>query len=167
MCRPVNDWLRGADCTTRSLAKARCGGGTIVRPLGGRRLGVCEDPARADDGSLGLSFPPPGFACRCSRASIILRCWSRTEMLRWSCSRMVGSWVAKPGERQAMPTSLIVDRLPPAVRGTVDPAGSGSLLRCSLGGLCLDGGSGEVGSFFTMILGSSFRLLEAPSVELN
>ena len=52
-----------------------------------------------------------GLADFCRRDSMMCRCCSRTEMLRCSCSRMLGSWVWKPGERHAMPTSCI-PRLP-------------------------------------------------------
>lgn len=39
------------------------------------------------------------------RASMICLCRSLTSKLLCSCSRMVGSWVWKPGERQARPMS--------------------------------------------------------------
>jgi len=58
-----------------------------------------------------------------------------------------------------MPTSRIVDKFPPAVCGTAGLVSPVSLLRCSFGGRCRDGGSGDVGSFFTTIFGNSLRLL--------
>lgn len=113
----------------------------MVKLFGGLRFPDSEEPeaaetlaVRADVGSFAQSFPLDGFACRNNRASIMLRCWSRTEMLRWSCSRMVGSWVVNPGERQAIPTSLKVERFPPAVRGTCGPEGSALSLRRNFGG---------------------------------
>ena len=47
----------------------------------------------------------PGLAVCCNRISIRCLCCSRTERLRCNCSRMFGSCVTKPGERQASPTS--------------------------------------------------------------
>ena len=84
-------------------------------------------------------------------------------MLRWSCSRIVGSWVWKPGERHANPTSCIAS--PPlslAVSGAdgrddIEPWVWDVLVeRSSFRGRCreLAGTSGEeVSSFFTMIFG--------------
>lgn len=151
----------------------------MVKLLGGLRRGVCADrsPPRsprsravadADAGSsrsaleLGSALGPC-FACRWSRDSMIERCCSRTEILRWSCSRIVGSCVENPGERHAMPTSWIVARLPLAVRGVAAALGPeetlGAFERLSFAGRWRDGGPGEVGSFLTMILGSSVRFL--------
>lgn len=92
-------------------------------PGGGlRRVEGVLDPPAAEwspgllDGSASL-----GRAERCRRDSMICRCWSRTEMLRCNCSRIVGSCVKKPGDKQARPTScmpmLLASR---AVRGLAD-----------------------------------------------
>ena len=153
---------------TLSFANCWCGGGTIVKldggPLrradpGGLSLLEFRSP-RAEAGPSSLSLPllpsSPGLACRFSRDSIIERCWSRTDILLCSCSRMAGSWVENPGERHAIPTSCMrprsVVRTP--VRG-VFPLVDVELFFASesLGGRCLAvvGGSGEVGSFFTTI----------------
>ena len=87
------------------------------------------------------------------------------------CSRMVGSWVWKPGERTAIPASCIA--IPSlAVSGVADgldesPAGAAAMLvdRSSFRGRCreLFGREGEEGgSFFTIILGAlpELRVLE-------
>lgn len=61
---------------------------------------------RFDSDGLMPSGPSP-LAEYCSLDSMIDLWWSRTATLRWSCSRMAGSWVWKPGDRQANPTSCI------------------------------------------------------------
>lgn len=62
-----------------------------------------------------------------------------------------------------MPTSWIVARFPLAVRGVAAALGPEEALRAferlSFAGRWRDGGPGEVGSFLTMILGSSVRFL--------
>ena len=87
-------------------------------------------------------------------------------MLRWSCSRIVGSCVTKPGDRHARPTSWIAR--PPVSRdvsGAVPFWFEFAALelffeRSSLRGLCRDvGRPGDAGSFFTMIFGGAFRRL--------
>ncbi len=85
-------------------------------------------------------------------------------MLRCSCSRIVGSWVANPGERQAKPTSCMPSPVPSrAVSGLADVrevSGCGldadpPLERSSLRGRCraVDSSGEPAGSFLTMILG--------------
>jgi hypothetical protein len=105
--------------------------------------------------------------------SMIDRCCSRTDRLRCICSRMVGSWVWKPGERTAIPASCMpIPSL--AVSGVADgldespvPGVAAAMLveRSSLRGRCreLFGRDGdEGGSFFTTILGAlpELRVLE-------
>lgn len=158
---------------TRSLANCSAEGGTIDNPGGGRFLD--EDPDGLPKGLLiSDSFCPSGaspLAVFNSLDSIIDRCCSRTDRLRWMCSRMVGSWVWKPGERTAIPASCIpIPSL--AVSGVADgldesPAGAAAMLveRSSLRGRCREllGRDGdEGGSFFTMILGAfpELRVLE-------
>ena len=85
----------------------------MERPGGGRFLevmGVLRPEPKGLSSEV-RSPPSEGLAVFCSRDSIMCRCWSRTEMLRCNCSRILGSWVWKPGERQASPTSCI-PRLP-------------------------------------------------------
>lgn len=105
---PVKVWPRGADWITLSFAKCSWLGATIDSPGGALFLrdmpGVLA--AKAPDPSLSLSAGPSPFAdCCCSRASMRCLCCSRTDMLLCTCSFMVGSWVMKPGDRQAKPTS--------------------------------------------------------------
>jgi hypothetical protein len=118
--RPVKDWLMGADWMTRSLANCECEGGAMVRPGGGPFLrdvlGVLAAPPyglmscwRPASSSPGPVLPP----CLL-RASMICLCLSRTSKLLCSCSRIEGSLVWKPGDRQARPMSL---RSPFAVKG--------------------------------------------------
>lgn len=94
-------------------------------------------------------------------ASMIFRCCSRTLMLRSSCSRIDGSWVLKPGERHASPTSCSAK---PALsldvsgaEGRAESAPPGMLLfevRLRRLGRCLGvGSSGEPGSFLTTTFG--------------
>ncbi len=100
--------------------------------------------------------PSPLADCCCRRASIMCRCCSRTLMLRCSCSFMAGSCVTKPGERHARPTSWM-PRPSLAVRGRAVPGvvefAAPPLDKSSLLGRCRGVGSGEPGSFFTMIFG--------------
>jgi hypothetical protein len=81
----------------------------MLRPGGAFRrdvAGVFMPPGPGMEPSLALSEgASPGFAVCCSLDSISWRCCSRTEMLRCSCSLIVGSWVTNPGDRQANPTS--------------------------------------------------------------
>jgi len=109
------------------------------------------------------SEPLPGLVPFC-RASMISRCWSRTSRLRCSCSRMPGLLVAKPGERQARPTSWMAK---PADSREVKGAegrpvfGPPRLLdmleeRSSrLGRGRDDGRAGEPGSLFTLTAGGA------------
>lgn len=66
--------------------------------------------SRLDSEGFVPSGPSP-LADFCRRDSMMERCWSRTATLRCSCSRMAGSWVWKPGDRHARPTSWTA-RLP-------------------------------------------------------
>lgn len=103
---------------TRSFEKWDAEGALIERPGGGPfRLDVpgvlvctpksvvscvrCDGPSLLSCALPGLTEPP---FCR---ASMICLCWSRTSKLLCSCSRMAGSCVWKPGDRQARPTSCI------------------------------------------------------------
>jgi hypothetical protein len=111
--RPVNVWLMGADWMTRSWANCWAVGGAMERPGGGPFLrdvcGVLMGRPKAPVVSpcRGVSSSGPGPLPPCFwRASMICLCRSLTSRLRWSCSRMVGSWVWKPGDRQARPTSM-------------------------------------------------------------
>lgn len=89
-------------------------------------------------------------------------CWSRTEILRCSCSRIVGSWVWKPGDKHAIPTSCIArPLLSLAVKGAEGRDDCVGWLwevldKSNLRGRCREvlGTSGEDGgSFLTIILG--------------
>jgi hypothetical protein len=99
---------------TLSVANCSCEGGTIERPGGGLFLddvpGVFSPPSELPSPVLA---PPstlsPGFAVFWSRDSMMDLWWSRTDMLRCSCSLMVGSCVENPGERQAKPTSCMAN----------------------------------------------------------
>lgn len=91
---------------TRSLANCDAEGGMMERPGGGLFLEVFGAPKGLGSVDLPVSGPSP-LADFCNRDSMIDRCWSRTEMLRWSCSLIAGSWVWKPGDKQASPTSCI------------------------------------------------------------
>lgn len=116
--KPVNVWCMGADCMTRSLAKAEAAGALIDKPGGGplRRdvpgvlTGTPNKVLSCGRSALALLAPPscvlPGF-CPFCLASMICLCWSRTSKLRCSCSLMLGSFVWKPGDRQAKPTSCM------------------------------------------------------------
>lgn len=116
LCLPVKVWPSGADWITRSFANCSCDGATMLRPGGGPRL-------RAKPGVFAVNWPPslsagpsPLADCCCNLCSIICLWCSLTLMLRCSCSFMTGSWVTKPGDRQARPTSWM-PRPSLAVRG--------------------------------------------------
>ena len=107
-CRPVKVWFNGADCTTLSLANWDADGGTMDKP-GGALLFEPDLPVPNVFASEGLiPSGPSSLADFWSLASMMQRCWSRTERLRCSCSRRTGSWVWKPGDKQAMPTCCIL-----------------------------------------------------------
>ena len=89
------------------------------------------------------------------RASMICLCLSLTSRLRWSCSRIVGSWVWKPGERQARPMSCS-----PAAGRAVRAPDEWTILwleRFRRWGRwrVVVGISGEAGSVLTTILGAA------------
>lgn len=165
---PVNVWPRGADWMTLSLAKFSCDGATIDNP-GGTLFLRDEIPgvltANALFASFSLSEGPSPFAdCCCRRASMRCLCCSRTDKLLCTCSFMTGSWVTKPGERQAKPTSWICSPSR-AVKGRAvagEPELGAFLDKSSLRGRCRFVGScsGEPGSFFTIILGGPPTLRE-------
>lgn len=95
---------------TRSLAKRSAGGGTIDKPGGGLFFALATVLLVAEPGA-SIVFPESGASPRADLSSlawIIDRCWSRTEILRSNCSRMAGSSVWKPGDKQAKPTSCIL-----------------------------------------------------------
>jgi hypothetical protein len=150
---------------TRSFANCSAEGGTMDSPGGGRFLDM--DPVDLPNGLVvSDGFCPSGpspLAVLSNLDSMMDLCCSRTDRLRCMCSRMVGSWVWKPGERTAMPASCsaIPSR---AVSGVADgleerPAGAAAMLvvRSSLRGRCREllGRVGdEGGSFLTTILGA-------------
>lgn len=97
------------------------------------------------------------------RASMICLCWSRTSRLLCSCSRIAGSCVWKPGDRQARPTSWIAR---PADSREVSGADGRAVCgprvfdvleeRSSrLGRGREDDMLGEAGSFLTLIIGGA------------
>lgn len=106
---------------TRSAANCSCDGATMDNPGGALFLRDMPGVLAANCGgsSLSLSEGPSPLADCCSLASMMWRCCSRTLKLRWSCWFMTGSWVTKPGERQAMPTSWM-PRLSRADMGTAE-----------------------------------------------
>lgn len=130
------------------------GGGPFLRDVVGVFMLLAKvfmSPVREPSSSWGP------FPCFC-RASMICLCLSRTSILRCSCSRMVGSWVWKPGDRQASPTSCIealsfpvkgadgrAERAP-ELGSVVDKSNRRGLWREVVR-------SGEEGSFLTTILG--------------
>lgn len=65
-----------------------------------------------------------------------------------------------------MPTSRIVVRAPLVVRGGWPATSESPLLKLSLGGRWRDGGSGEVGSFLTIIFGRGSFLLDSGEPSL-
>ena len=140
---------------TRSFANWEADGGTMDRPAGGLRFdAVLGIPIKFDSEGLTPSGPS-SLADLCMRCSMIDRCWSRTERLRCSCSRMTGSWVWKPGDRHARPTCCIeAVKGPPAGR-TDKPLEDGRLVERSnfrgRGRLCIRGE--DPGSFFTVTCG--------------
>lgn len=142
------------------------GGGPRFRARPGVFAAKCP-PSLSLSGISGALKPAD---CCCNLDSMIRFCCSFTLILRCTCSFMSGSWVTKPGDRQAMPTSLIPSPLVSrAVSGRAEP-GTPLLVdvfleRSSLLGRCLAVGgggggggccctSGEPGSFLTMILGA-------------
>lgn len=134
------------------------GGGLFLRELVGvsmlRWNGFAS--GRAESSSCG-PLPPCFWRC-----SMIWRCLSLTSMLLWSCSRMVGSWVWKPGDRQASPTSCMMVAL------SFELMGAGRAVRapdeCTMVWLVERSRrlgrwrevvrSGDDGSFLTTILGA-------------
>lgn len=112
--------------------------------------------------SMGVPLEPPFW-----RASMICLCLSLTSMLLCSCSRIEGSLVWKPGDRQAMPMSTPVER--PAGRAVRAPDEwtTWALARLRRLGRCRElGMSGDEGSFLTTILGAGPRdLLEEGRLE--
>lgn len=139
-------------------------GGPFRREVMGVRAPVCT-PNRVVSCVRGpsLSIELPGLVPFCL-ASMIIRCWSLTSRLRCSCSRIPGLLVAKPGERQAKPTSCMASPAdsrevkgaegrpvcgPPRLFDMLDERSS------RLGRGRDDGGAGEPGSFFTLIMGGA------------
>lgn len=96
------------------------------------------------------------------RCSMICLCLSLTSMLLCSCSLMVGSWVWKPGDRQASPTSCMIVALSLELMGAAGRAVRAPeewtmlwLERSSRRGLWREVvRSGDEGSFLTTILGA-------------
>ena len=155
---------------TLSFWNCSADGGMIDRPAGGLFLdveGVFRPPPKAMCSELLVPSGSMGFAVFCSLDSMICLCWSRTEMLLCSCSRIVGSWVWKPGDRHAKPTSCIAR--PPLSLAVKGAEGRDDTAPCpdevlddrsNFRGLCLEvaGTSGEPGgSFFTIIFGGPCR----------
>lgn len=153
----MNVWPKGADWMTRSFANCSARGGTIDKPAGGGLFlpfggplakGLGFSMALADSGALSP------FADFSNRDSMIDRCWSRTEMLLCSCSRIVGSCVWNPGDKHANPTSCI-----DVPTDCLELRGAGMFVvvfKSSLRGRCRAFGpreGEEGGSFFTIILG--------------
>lgn len=166
---PVKDWLMGADWMTRSLANWECEGGAMVRPGGGPfLLGVFSGRPKGlmscwrASSSRGPPLGPPFW-----RASMICLCLSRTSMLLCSCSRIEGSFVWKPGDRQAMPMSTPVDRLAGRAVRAPEAWTTWELARLRRLGRWRElGMSGDEGSFFTTILGAGPRdLVEEARLE--
>lgn len=139
-------------------------GGPFRRDVSGVLAPVCT-PNRVVSCVRGPSFSSelPGLVPFC-RASIIIRCWSRTSRLRCNCSRMPGLLVAKPGDKQARPTSCIARPAesrevkgaegrpvcgPPRLLDMLDERSS------RLGRGRDDGGPGEPGSLFTLTMGGA------------
>lgn len=123
----------------------------MERP-GGLRLPVLGMPIALD--SEGCTPSGVSLADLCMRCSMMERCWSRTERLRCSCSRMIGSWVWKPGDKQARPTSWR-DAVMGPPGGRTDRLLEGRLVERSnfrgRGRLCIRGD--DPGSFLTVICG--------------
>jgi hypothetical protein len=141
----------------------RPGGGPFLRDvcgvLMGRPKAPVVSPCRGVLSSSGAGPFPPCFW----RASIICLCRSLTSRLRWSCSRMVGSCVWKPGERQAMPMSKRFALPWPEGRAVRAPEEWTMLWlerfsRCGRWRVVVvEDMSGEAGSFLTTILGAGPR----------
>lgn len=123
--RPVNVCPRGADWMTRSWANCSWEGATMLNPGGAlfRRDIPGVFAANWLTGSLSLPSGPSPFAdCCCSLASMMRRCCSLTFKLCCKCSFITGSWVTKPGDKHAIPTSWIPSpSLPSAGRAVAAP----------------------------------------------
>jgi hypothetical protein len=155
--------LSCAKCSADGALMDRPGGGPFLRDVVGVR--VCT-PKRVVSCVLA---PPSLFSCELPGltpfclASIICLCWSRTSRLLCSCSRMAGSCVWKPGDKQARPTSWIARPAESlAVRGADGravwgPRAPGVLEERSslLGRGRADCILGDPGSFLTLIIGGS------------
>lgn len=151
------------NCSAEGALIDRPGGGPFRRDVVGVR--VCT-PKRVVSCVLA---PPSVFSTELlgltpfCLASMICLCWSRTSRLLCSCSRMAGSCVWKPGDRQARPTSWIARPAESrAVRGAdgravCGPRAPGVLDERSslLGRGRADCMLGEPGSFLTLIIGGS------------
>ena len=151
------------NCSAAGALMERPGGGPFLRDVVGVR--VCT-PKRVVSCVLA---PPSVFSIELlgltpfCLASMICLCWSRTSRLLCSCSRMAGSCVWKPGDRQARPTSWIARPAESrAVRGAdgravCGPRAPGVLDERSslLGRGRADCMLGEPGSFLTLIIGGS------------
>ena len=104
----------------RSFANRSAAGGTIESPGGGRFLvlgGGAFPELSESDLEISAASPLADFKSRCS---MMFRCCSRTDKLLCSCSRIVGSSVWIPGERQANPTSCMAVRESRAVKGVAE-----------------------------------------------
>jgi hypothetical protein len=161
---------------TRSLAKCSAGGAAMERPGGGPfRLevsGVFVGLPNAFSGVCSLVGGPPPVLPFCL-FSINRRCCSLMFMALSICSRMVGSWVLKPGDRHATPMSWMAS--PALCIWSLDvsgPAEGRAAEGCPLDMLEFARfrrlgrwrpveSSGEVGSFLTMTLGMCAGLQEA------
>lgn len=151
------------NCSAEGALIDKPGGGPFRREVVGVR--VCT-PKRVVSCVLA---PPSVFSTELlgltpfCLASMICLCWSRTSRLLCSCSRMAGSCVWKPGDRQARPTSWIARPAESrAVRGAdgravCGPRAPGVLEERSslLGRGRADCMLGEPGSFLTLIIGGS------------
>ena len=151
------------NCSAEGALIDKPGGGPFLREVVGVR--VCT-PKRVVSCVLA---PPSVFSTELlgltpfCLASMICLCWSRTSRLLCSCSRMAGSCVWKPGDRQARPTSWIARPAESrAVRGAdgravCGPRAPGVLEERSslLGRGRADCMLGEPGSFLTLIIGGS------------
>jgi len=157
----VKLWLSGADWITLSCANCSCDGATMLSPGGAFLLDVPGVLAGKPPSSFALSIgASPGLAVCCNLCSMSCLCCSRTEMLRCSCSLIVGSCVTNPGDRHANPTSVIPrPLLSTPLEVNAPPEGFVPLAfreRSSFRGRCREvGKSGEVGSFLTTICGGA------------
>jgi hypothetical protein len=149
----------------------RPGGGPFRREVCGVLMGRPNAPVSPCRGasSSGPGPLPPCFW----RASMICLWRSRTSRLRCSCSRIVGSWVWKPGDRQARPMSRRFALPWPDGRAVSAPDECTMLWlleRFRRWGRCrvVVGISGELGSFLTTILGAGPRdLLDEGRLEVT